>query len=383
MRILLVTPFYPPDIGGISDHVFNLAKLLRVRHEVKVVANSLHSTSCSYGGIIRIPSLTPPPIPYETLASFRIPMRVKPLNNIVKEFKPELIHIHGHHYPITWLSALIAKSRNIPTLLTVHGMYALTDKATLLEEVFNYTLFKHVLYVVNAVIALTPTMASYIRRYRSNLQCYIVPNGVNLEIYRMNINNKPKYREKYGLDENRIIVLYRGRFAYVKGFLELIYAIKILNRSEKVREKVLFLLIGDGPLRNIAVRELNQYNNCMIMDWTPREDIHELYIASDIFILPSKWHEAFPLVILEAMAANLYIVASKRGSLPNVLEGYVRKRYLETPSVGEIVKILNDTIANWNVYKDGGIDNYVERFNWSYIVARIEKIYKEILKDYT
>jgi glycosyltransferase involved in cell wall biosynthesis len=310
-------------------------------------------------------------------------MRMKPLSNIVKEFKPELIHIHGHHYPITWLSALIAKSRNIPTLLTVHGMYALTDKATLLEEVFNYTLFKYVLHVVNAVIALTPIMASYIRRYRSNLQCYIVPNGVNLEIYRMNINNKPKYREKYGLDEDRIIVLYRGRFAYVKGFLELIYAIKILNRSERIRKNVLFLLIGDGPLRNIAVRELNQYNNCMIMNWTPREDIHELYIASDIFILPSKWHEAFSLAALEAMAANLYIVASKRGGLPSVLEGYMRKKYLETPSVGEIVKVLNDTIASWDAYKSVDVDNYVERFKWSNIVARIEEIYRESLKNYT
>jgi len=39
MRILMITPFYPPDVGGIAYHVFNIAKLLSKRHELLIVKN--------------------------------------------------------------------------------------------------------------------------------------------------------------------------------------------------------------------------------------------------------------------------------------------------------------------------------------------------------
>jgi glycosyltransferase involved in cell wall biosynthesis len=378
----MVSPFYPPDFGGISDHVAKLVTLLSKNHEVRVVTNTVgHGSngSVSRPDIIRIPSITPPPFPYQTLTSFRIPLKAKPLNRLIKEFQPDIIHAHGHHYPLTWISARIAKSKNIPFIMTLHGLYALTSEPTFIEEVFNQTVFKWLLHMTDNVIALTPTMVSYVKKYDSNTQCCIIPNGVDLDLFQSNLHKKLEYREKYGLDEDKIIILYRGRFVSVKGFLELIYAIDILNKNEEVKSKVLFLLVGDGPLRENAVKKLAKYNNCKIMNWTPRSVIHELYIASDIFILPSKWHEAFPLAILEAMAADLYIVASRKGSLTEILEGYKRKKYLGTPSVGEIIKVLTQVILNWPTFKKGNEEEwYVKRFNWAEIISELQKIYQKI-----
>jgi teichuronic acid biosynthesis glycosyltransferase TuaC len=380
MRILLVTPFYPPDFGGISDHVAKLATLLSEKHEVKIVANTRNNfNTASESDIIRIPSITPPPFPYQTLTSLRIPLKVKPLSGIIKEFQPDIIHAHGHHYPITWISAQIAKSKNIPFIVTLHGLYALTTEPTLVEEIFNQTIFKWLLHVADSVIALTPTMASYVKKY-GNAQCYIIPNGVDLDVFLKNLNKKLEYRRKYDLSEDKIIILYRGRFVYVKGFLELILAINELNRNENFASKVLFLLIGNGPLREEAVKKLAKYDNCKIMSWTPRSLIHELYIASDIFILPSKWHEAFPLVTLEAMAAGLYIVASTRGCLQDILEGYKRKKYLETVSVKEIVKVLTQVVSDWHE-KENIRDKYIEKFDWGKIANEIQKIYKNLTEN--
>ena len=381
----MVSPFYPPDFGGISDHVAKLATLLSKNHEVRIVTNTIKhecDSSASRLNIIRIPSITPPPFPYQTLTSFRVPLKVKPLNTIIEEFQPDIIHAHGHHYPITWISARIAKSKNIPFIMTLHGLYALTSEPTLIEELFNQTVFKWLLRMTDCVIALTPTIASYVRKYNSNAQCHIIPNGVDLELFQNNLHKKLEYRKKYGLGEDKIIVLYRGRFVDVKGFLELIYAIDALNKDEKLKSKVLFLLVGDGPLRKEAVKKLTKYNNCRIMNWTSRALLHELYIASDIFILPSKWYEAFPLVILEAMATGLYIVSSKRGSLPDILEGYERKRYLVEPSVFEIVRILTDIITNWNKCKTRIIQNsYVKKFDWKNIITKLQNVYQQILSN--
>jgi len=381
----MVSPFYPPDFGGISDHVTKLVTLLSKNHEVKVITNTIRhgsNGSMSSPDIIRIPSITPPPFPYQTLTSFRIPLKVKPLNKVIREFQPDIIHAHGHHYPITWISARIAKSKNIPFIMTLHGLYALTSEPTFIEEFFNRTVFKQLLYMADCVIALTPTMASYVRKYNNNVQCCIIPNGVDLDSFQNNLHKKLEYRKKYNLGEDKIIVLYRGRFVDVKGFLELIYAIDALNKDEKLKSKVLFLLVGDGPLRKEAVKKLTKYNNCRIMNWTSRALLHELYIASDIFILPSKWYEAFPLVILEAMATGLYIVSSKRGSLPDILEGYERKRYLVEPSVFEIVRILTDIITNWNKCETRIIQNsYLKKFDWKNIITKLQNVYQQILSN--
>lgn len=387
MKILMITPFYPPDVGGIAVHVAKLATLLSEKHEVKILANAIKYVSNANGSrseqtpdIIRVPSIAPPAFPYQTLMSFRIPLRVRPLNEIIKNFQPDIIHAHGHHYPVTWMSTRLAKSKSIPFVVTLHGLYALTTEPTLVEEIFNQTVFKWLLHNVDAVIALTPTMASYVRKYDNNSQLYIIPNGVDLDIFRKNFHRKFEYRAKYGLSKDKIIVLYRGRFVDVKGFPELIRAIEILNKNKEIKSKVSFLLVGDGPLRKEAVEKIAKYSNCKIMNWTPMSVVHELYIASDIFILPSKWHEAFPLVTLEAMAAGLYIVASKRGSLPDVLRGYIRKKYLETISVDEIVKVLTQIIYNWHD-KENVEDKYVEKFDWAKVVNEVQKVYQKVLAE--
>ncbi|MEM2303943.1 MAG: glycosyltransferase [Candidatus Methanomethylicia archaeon] len=76
--------------------------------------------------------------------------------------------------------------------------------------------------------------------------------------------------------------------------------------------------------------------------------------TSDIFILPSKWYETFSITALEVMAAELYIIASRRDGLLNILEEYKRKKYLKEPTVREIVKTLSNIITNWYLYRWDG-----------------------------
>lgn len=385
MRVALVTPFYPPDMGGIADHVFSLANLLSRRHRIRVIANVIgqmqqHYNSVEYD-LVRIPAITPLSFLTTTLMSFRVPLKIRMLVKSIKDFKPDLIHAHGHHYPITWISSLVAKSNHIPFILTLHGMYALFERGSITEEFFNYTIFKWLLNNSDGVIALTPTMASYVNKYRKNTKIFVIPNGVNLQLYWGNLCKKSKYRKKYGIDETRIVILYRGRFVEVKGILELVEAIKILNRDKDIRKNVLFLLVGGGPLKKEIIRELRPFHNVMILNWTSRKQVHELYLASDILVLPSKWHEAFPIVTLEAMAANLYVVSSRMGSLPDIFSEYSKKSYLESLSPKDIAKTLKVIIANWNkISHIDGLDEYIKQFDWSRVVQMTESAYQQILE---
>ncbi|MEM1510784.1 MAG: glycosyltransferase family 4 protein [Thermoproteota archaeon] len=380
MRVLITTPFYPPDFGGISTHVGKLVNILSKKFDIKVITNSLEKTCSITSNVVRIPSITLPSFPFQTLTSFRIPLAPDVLIKTIKEFRPDIIHAHGHHYPLTWLSVLMAKSKRIPCILTLHGMYALTGRPTLLEDLFNQTILKWLTNVAKHTIVLTPTMLSFVKKYNTHANCLIIPNGIDLHIYRDNLNRKFEYRKKYSLDDDKIIVLYRGRFVEIKGFRELIYAIKALNMYENIRSRVLFLLVGGGPLKDLAVRELSQYTNCRIIPWVPVESIHELYIASDIFIIPSKWAEAFSIVTLEAIASSLYIISSKNGSLPDILDKYPRKIYLREVTVSEIVNKLTILINSWNTMNEQCHDGeltYLKNFDWTNIADKIEYLYKQ------
>jgi len=381
MRVLITTPFYPPDFGGISTHVSKLVNLLSKKFDIKVVTNSLGKMCSTTSNVVRIPSINLPSFPFQTLTSFRIPLTPSVLIRVIDEFCPDIIHAHGHHYPLTLLSVLIAKSKGIPCILTLHGMYALTNKPTILEELFNRTVLKFITNIAKCTIVLTRTMLSFVKKFNAHANCLIIPNGIDLHIYRDNIHKKFEYRKKYSLDDDKIIVLYRGRFVEVKGFRELIYAIKALNMNKNIRSKVLFLLVGDGPLKDFAVKELSQYTNCRIISWAPAELIHELYIASDIFIIPSKYAEAFSIVTLEAMASSLYIISSKNGSLPEILDKYPRKIYLKEVTVSEIINKLTTLVNSWNVMNKECYDSeltYIENFDWTNVAGKIEYLYKTV-----
>jgi glycosyltransferase involved in cell wall biosynthesis len=386
MRILMVTPFYPPDIGGIAYHVFNIAKLLSKRHELLIIKNNKEYGIVTGEGIkiIKIPSLSPPPYPYQTLSSFRLPILAQKLKKIIKDKEVDLVHLHGHHYPITWLSEFYAKKYNVPTVLTLHGMYALNPYVaggkTLLEEFFNKTIFKFILKNANSIIGLTKNIVSYAKKYGpKETKYYEIPNGINLDSYERNLHKKAEYRNKYGLPKDKTIVLFRGRFTHVKGVLEAAYAAKYAMKS---RLDMFFLFVGNGPLKRTIENILNGVKNVKILDWTPTEAIHELYIASDIYFLPSKW-EALPITLMEAMAARLYIVSTPVGGIPDVLTNYPLKTFIYSLDLKLMIKALNEASRKICV-KNGMINNrvgtYIAQFDWRNIVYKIEQVYKAISK---
>ncbi len=300
------------------------------------------------------------------------------MKEIIKNEEIDIVHSHGHHYPLTWLSTFYAKKNNVPTVLTLHGTYALDPYhgggRTLIEDIFNQTLFKTLLKKSDTIIGLTKNSIKYVQRYKSkNLQYYILPNGVNVDRYTQNLQRKREFRVKYNLPQDKWIVLFRGRFTHVKSFLETIYAAKSILKS---REDIFFLFVGGGVLKSKGKNILTEMKNFKMIDWTSLENIHELYIASDIYLIPSKW-DALPITLLESMAARLHIISTQVGGIPEVLDGYPLKTLLSDHKPEKIIEGIYKTIRkdiNRSNYYDK-INNYIQRFSWKTIVSQLEHIY--------
>jgi glycosyltransferase involved in cell wall biosynthesis len=390
LKILQVTPFFPPSIGGIASLVYNLCNSLgKLGIDIHIITskgNNIVQTAVDNTArkiqLTEIKSIYFPGWPYPTLRNFSIPrdFGIK-IDSIIKNSAFDIVHVHGHHYPICWLAVRSAHRHKIPTVLSLHGTYALNPKTlggkSPLEDLFNKYIFRNFLSKCDLVIGGTNQVIEYAQNYSSHHDKFrIVPNGVNTQDYINNLLRKKEYRSKYHIDQEKIVLLFVGRFDESKGALEFARAIKLLFQYHDAFEVV---IVGKGNLEPEIRTCLKGLEHINIINWQPADKIHEIYIASDIYILPSKF-EGLPLSIIEAMNANLYIIFSNVGGVRDILQGYSKKSMLIDSTPEEISKTIIDVYnRNSNNVVDNKSLSYAQTFDWSTIAKNVSLIYKELM----
>lgn len=384
----MVTPFYPPHIGGIEYHVENLVKCLsRKNHKLTVLTSALSPDDSYFTKIaknidvIRLKTFFPFGWVYPSLSSQGLILNLSQvITQLVKQKKISIIHVHGHHYYLSWKAISMAKKLRIPSVLTLHGLYALAPEnkaAMFVENFFNVTIFRRELKQVTAVIGLTSVITDYAKKYSSDSQLHFtIPSGVKSQIFNSNRNNRLVYRKKYEISDDKIIILFSGRFVSIKGVLELALAVRYVVKKI---DNVLFLFFGGGPL----IQELTEIlkpvkKNSKIINWTSVDEIFERYVASDFFVLPSK-SEALPLTILEAMAANLHIISTRVGGIPDVLEAYCQKTFIKKVNAHDIAEAILIAVQKKKGMSKNNNDATVKNFNWENVASKIESVYQNLL----
>lgn len=142
----------------------------------------------------------------------------------------------------------------------------------------------------------------------------VIYNGINVESFSNYIPDKN--REELGIDKNAKIVTTVANFTRQKGYDNLLRSVKIITQEIN---NICFLWIGHGPLfdkfrKTISAEGMSQYIKmigCV-------SDVRPFLAASDLFVLSSRW-EGFGLVLLEAMAMRLPIVASSIDGIKEIL----------------------------------------------------------------
>lgn len=135
-------------------------------------------------------------------------------------------------------------------------------------------------------------------------------------------SEKNDWKRNNGFKEQDIVIGFCGRFIEEKGILELLEAMKVLNKKNDVYRLV---LLGDGPLKETVSEELNGAG--IIVPPVKHYEVPDYMKYWDLAILPSKrsmrgaqlWEEQFGRVIIEAVAAGVPCIGSSSGAIPEVL----------------------------------------------------------------
>jgi glycosyltransferase involved in cell wall biosynthesis len=170
-------------------------------------------------------------------------------------------------------------------------------------------------------IVVSSAVEKHWSKYLKKARPVVIYNGID---YTPFISNGIASKEKFNLPSKKTIITMVGRINPGKGQLFFLEMAKRL--IEKHGNAIHFLMVGDAyPGYERIETQIDKY----IQEQIPsgqitklgfRQEIPELLKLSDIFVLPSTLPDSFPTVILEAMASELPIVATRSGGASEMVE---------------------------------------------------------------
>ncbi len=228
------------------------------------------------------------------------------LIKFVKKIKPRVIHSHMFHSNILARIVIIFN----PSVFLICSAHSNNEGGIMRMMAYRFTNFLSDIFTnvsQDAVYAFEKKNAV------SKGKMKMVYNGINFEVFKKDIKDKRVY------DSNSPVFLAVGSFTKLKDYSTLLGSFAIVVNSIPNAK---LLIAGDGPLKNDIIQlsyHLNLFSNVNFLGI--REDIPYLMGLADIFVLSSS-HEGFGLVIAEAMASELFVVATDCGGVKEVIGKY-------------------------------------------------------------
>lgn len=330
MKILVVCEVFYPRLAGGQIVLWNLLnKLSKKGHEVYVVTGRIPNTVSKeeingihifrpYDGVI--PETMQKGFSNVTaiIKRFILMIRIYPyLKNFTEENDIDVVYNMG---PATLLPASFLSSKNdIPSINSIHSLIGKKwfEIANPIIATFNY--FGEIILIrmgrFNVIHCPSDIVSMEIKKHTSS-EIVVIPNPIDLDAIKRVRNdiNTINLKKELKLNKDEKLILYVGSLIKIKNVQSLVKTLSESNTNFKL------LIVGDGPERpNIKklVKELNMDNKVIFYGQMPYENTLNIIKSSDILILPSK-SEILPNVILEALALNKTVIATKVGDIPNI-----------------------------------------------------------------
>lgn len=314
----------------------------------------------------------------------------------IQSFGPEIVHFHNT-FPLLSPSAYYAcAAASVPVVHTLHNYRTfcasgmLLRSGTICERCLGKRFYNGVRFGCyrGSRAASIPLVASQYLHWSMNSYQRKVDKFIALTNFA-----KQKYIEAGFLEEKIVVkpnsvaeplswkrslgdyALFVGRIAPEKGLRTLIRAWG--KRSQRL------IAVGDGPERMPLEEEVGRTRlNVHFVGARTRQEVMELLSRAQCLIVPSEWYEGFPMTIVEAYSMGVPVVASRIGSLAEVvLEGKTGMLF-DAGNIPQLSDLLSNTIDNWRLLEVLGAEakrGFRQYYSPEANVKSLEHIYSSIL----
>jgi glycosyltransferase involved in cell wall biosynthesis len=205
----------------------------------------------------------------------------------------------------------------------------------------------------------------------------IVPNGVDIQRFKPT-EDCEEVKDRFGGGGSKQVVLFVGRLVPRKGLHFLIEAAKIVLEK---RRGVMFLVVGDGPLKNHFLSystKVGVSKNFIFFGDVDDRTLPSLYSCADLLALPSV-QEGQGISILEAQAAAKPVVAFNVSALNEVVKNE-ETGLLIKPDSSELAKAILQLLSNSSLREEMGRNGreFVQKnFSWDICAKSMFQVYTE------
>lgn len=341
LSVLIISSEYPPFLlGGLGTHVYELTKGLQRRGvNVYVFAHNPGRDEIISDGSITVcyfslPGVNPSQGPAERELDFD---DVRHLNRVVAEKAKSLFSertetidiIHSHDWFGFEAGCELRRAFGAPLISTVHMLY--NPFVTWWGSPLSPALVKaesDMCTQSDLVITVSHAMKqAIVGAYGASPKSVkVIYNGFDPQPPGDDVvESTAALRERVAASGEKI-VLYAGRLTPMKGLEQLLLS---ASRVVKEFENVVYLICGRHlddsyawELIKLVEGDSNLRKRVKLLGWQSREQLQALYSIADIAVVPSRF-EPFGYAALEAMAAQVPVVATDVGGLSEVLAGNV------------------------------------------------------------
>ena len=354
-------PYSWDDPGGVQVHVRELGERLRTRgHEVLGLTPSRGEPAQPW--VRRVGS----PLDVAYNAS-NAPISPWPgtRRRVVEElraFAPEVVHAHEPLTPSASMFAVLAHPA--PVVATFHSG---ADRARLFD--IAAPVLRRVARRIDVRVAVSERAATFVRS-RIGGTYRVIPNGVDVARF-------AHATPAEGLPPGPRL-LFVGRLDERKGFPTAVAAFGMLARD---RPDLRLIVVGEGRDRDAVTGLLPSgvRERVTLLGAVRNEDIHPFHAAADIYLAPSVGGESFGIVLVEAMAAGLPVVASDIPGYDEVISDGV-DGLLVPPRDPEaltaaVARVLDDRRLAARLGE--AARHRAARFDWEVVVDELEESYRD------
>lgn len=223
---------------------------------------------------------------------------------------------------------------------------------------------------IDYMFAVSHNNAKKIER-RYNRKVLVIPNGVDVEKFKPNLEAKKILKEKLNLTDKKILISV-GRVVGWKGF-------QLVIESLQELKDYYYVLIGDGEyldsLKKLA-QKLHVEDKILFLGSIDNKELPTYLNIGDIFLQPSIGHEAFGITIVEAMACGLPIVASKNGGIVDIIENSNAGYMFEIENKLDMCEKIVICYKNKENLSTNAKKHVEENFTWKSCVSKLLKYTK-------
>jgi glycosyltransferase involved in cell wall biosynthesis len=382
MKIMIVTPYFYPSVGGVQNYVLNIARGLSeyYNHEIIIVSSADR-------GIKTVSKEK-----FEGMVVYRLPFQFKLSNTpfnfswksqiklVINAEKPDVINAH---MPVPFMADMaIRAARNIPTALTYHNDLTKSNlSGRFMAKAFYGLLSSSTLRKATSIIATSQYYVDnspYLQKWKSKIN--IVSPGVDSERFNQKVD-KEWLKKKY---PDKKIVLFVGIMDKTHAHKGMSVLLESIAQVKNKIPNIFLVAVGAGDAIPAYIELSRRLGIADMVDFTgfvSDKDLPRYYSGADVFVLPStNESEGFGMVLAEAQSCGTPVIGTRVGGIPYVVDNSAAGVLIEPNSARQLSKAIIKIMAEAK-FKGGLLSSEADHDSYKFSWKKETSAFNDIVSD--